>query len=106
MEKDFDIDFTCEVNEVERDVRCVGKFTPGSPDVLYMRNGDPGYQGDSPEAEVSAMWMDGKAVTSEEIDSIVQSDMFYDILLNEIEKSQRECCEADFCDCRGEGGER
>lgn len=28
-----------------------GSYSPGTPDVWYLRNGDPGYPGDPPETE-------------------------------------------------------
>ena len=36
----------------ERDVDFNVNYTPGTPDVYYLRNGDPGYPGDPPELEI------------------------------------------------------
>ena len=38
-------------------------YRPGTPDVMYLRNGDPGYPGDPPELEVEAVWCNGVDVT-------------------------------------------
>jgi hypothetical protein len=35
-------------NDITFEVRC----SPGTPDVLYLRNGDPGYPGDPEELEI------------------------------------------------------
>jgi hypothetical protein len=31
--------------------------SPGTPDVMYLPNGDPGYPGDPPELEVGDIWL-------------------------------------------------
>lgn len=38
-------------------------YTPATPDVFYLPNGDPGYPGEPAELEVTAVWLvsaDGK----------------------------------------------
>lgn len=32
-------------------------YTPGTPDVMYLSNGDPGYPGEPPELELTACWL-------------------------------------------------
>ncbi len=43
--------------ELSVDVEFEGYFTPGTPDVFYLPNGDPGHPGSSPEFQVTkAIW--------------------------------------------------
>ena len=53
MSLDLEITLTCDLLD-EDDVDCVFRvdYAPGTPDVMYMSNGDPGYPGDGPELEV------------------------------------------------------
>ena len=61
----------------ENDIVFDVKYTPGTPDVMYLSNGDPGYPGDPAELEVLSATCNGvdisKAFRFEE-------DPFYDIL--------------------------
>ena len=45
--------FTFSVTRYNLDIEgtCTGYFQPGSPAVMYLRNGDPGYPADPPEFE-------------------------------------------------------
>lgn len=47
--KKYDFDFTIE--EENCTVHCTGYVTEGSPAVMYLRNGDPGYPEEPPEVE-------------------------------------------------------
>jgi len=47
---------TIEVNGDELDVVVEYTFSPGTPDVMYLSNGDPGYPGDPGECEVLAVY--------------------------------------------------
>jgi|LakMenE01Jun11ns_1017448.scaffolds.fasta_scaffold9432345_2 hypothetical protein len=43
--------------ELSADIEFEGYATPGTPDVFYLSNGDPGYPGSSPEFQVTkAIW--------------------------------------------------
>ena len=46
---------TVELDEEEFEVEVEYDYTPGSPDVMYLPNGDPGYPGDEEEAEITAV---------------------------------------------------
>ena len=39
----------------EQEVEVTGNYSPGSPAVLYLRNGDPGYPAEPPEFELEEM---------------------------------------------------
>jgi hypothetical protein len=43
-----------ERNDQEIEVFVSYRYYPGTPDVMYMDNGDPGYPGDSPSCEITA----------------------------------------------------
>lgn len=42
---------------------CVN-YTPATPDVMYMKNGDPGYPGDPEELEIDKLYISGVDVTA------------------------------------------
>lgn len=43
----------------EQEVEVTGTYAPGTPDVMYLPNGDPGYPGDPEEFETTkVMWGD------------------------------------------------
>lgn len=46
-------------SKVSYEVELLAEFnyTPGTPDVHYLPNGDPGYPGEAPELEVTSVWM-------------------------------------------------
>ena len=48
------ISFTFAVVRYNLDIEGTieGEYTPGSPAVMYLRNGDPGYPAEDPEFEV------------------------------------------------------
>jgi hypothetical protein len=39
----------------ERDVEVCFDYYPGTPDVMYLSNGDPGYPGDPDEANITSV---------------------------------------------------
>lgn len=43
----------------EREVEVTYKYSPGTPDVMYLPNGDPGYPGDPAELEILDVTLDG-----------------------------------------------
>jgi len=47
---------TIEVHGDELDVVVEFTYSPGTPDVMYLSNGDPGYPGDPGECEVEAVY--------------------------------------------------
>lgn len=53
-----------EIEEVEFEGSYIGlifdieyNYTPGTPDVLHLPNGDPGYPGDPPEVELGNVYL-------------------------------------------------
>ena len=51
------------INGVETEVTVRGVYTKGTPDVFYLRNGDPGHPGDPAEVEdIEATDEDGNEV--------------------------------------------
>jgi len=49
----YDFSLTLDLGMLgERDVDFSVNYTPGTPDVYYLRNGDPGHPGDPPELEI------------------------------------------------------
>lgn len=47
---------TLELDGEEVEVTVEYNYTPGTPDVRYLSNGDPGYPGDPDEAEVTRVY--------------------------------------------------
>ncbi len=41
----------------ELDLQVVYRYSPGTPDVWYLPNGDPGYPGDPAELEILHCWI-------------------------------------------------
>ena len=52
-------------------------YTPGTPDVMYMPNGDPGYPGDPPEFEITSLKVFGVEIPTHML-SDQALDMIYD----------------------------
>jgi len=52
---------TIHLGEIILDV--TGDYSPATPDVWYLPNGDPGYPGESEEFEISAIEYMGKDIT-------------------------------------------
>ena len=63
---------TIERNNEEIELYIQYSYSPGTPDVQYLPNGDPGYPGDPPEIEITLVTCDGKLfkLTDEEYDKI------------------------------------
>jgi hypothetical protein len=64
---DFTIKLCCDLIG-EDDVSCafLVRYSPGTDDVMYMTNGDPGYPGDPAECEVLGCYREtGEALSSE-----------------------------------------
>ena len=70
----------------ERDVNFVVIHSPATPDVMYLRNGDPGYPGDPAEVEVLAAKLDGLDITA----LLPEDDSLYDRLCDAVEEDSRE----------------
>lgn len=53
-ERDANLEFEADIPQGEKTQRVyvVACYSPGTPDVMFQRNGDPGDQGDPPEAEI------------------------------------------------------
>ena len=53
----FELQLTCDLLE-EDDADCAFQveYAPGTPDVMYLSNGDPGYPGDPAECSVLKAW--------------------------------------------------
>lgn len=48
------------LGEIEVEVTCA--YSPGTPDVWYLPNGDPGYPGDPAECEILSVTYEGKEI--------------------------------------------
>lgn len=44
------------IGDMTKPVTAEFNYWPGTPDVMYMPNGDPGYPGDAPDLELTALW--------------------------------------------------
>lgn len=66
----------------EADVEVEYSYSPATPDVWYLPNGDPGYPGDPEEAEVLSIKSNGRVLDENEIDEEV------------FEALVERCCEA------------
>lgn len=85
---------------VSVDLEVEVKYTPGSPDVYYLPNGDPGYPGDSAEIEVVKVFCNGeelKGAIAEQIMEKLGEDQVYNELLELVEE-EVEPAEIDFDD--------
>lgn len=60
------------------DYEVEGDYSPGTPDVHYLANGDPGYPGDPPEFEIEKVEADGKPLTDDEIQALCDDDKWLD----------------------------
>lgn len=61
-------------NGTEVDVEVEYSYSPATPDVFYLSNGDPGYPGDPEEAEILGITEDkkgGRVIDEKEIDEKV-----------------------------------
>ena len=72
--KKFDYSFT---TELEIDVHvCVSGYTPGSPAVMYLKNGDPGYPAEGPDIGEIAVYFNNiditDGLTDEQIEEIYE----------------------------------
>ena len=47
----------------EKEVEVKYQYSPGTPDVMYLPNGDPGYPGDPAELEILDVTLDGIRIT-------------------------------------------
>jgi hypothetical protein len=54
-----------EVDGEEIGVEVAYVYSPATPDVMYLSNGDPGYPGSDAEAEVLAVWKKGDATKTD-----------------------------------------
>jgi hypothetical protein len=55
-----------------------GKYSPATPDVHYLRNGDPGQPGDPAEFEVHYIAADDKVLSNDEIDKLCENEKWLD----------------------------
>ena len=83
---------TCEVNYLGVPLEVCGTYYQGTPDVPYLRNGDPGYPGDPSEFEISEVFIsiDGHRV---------KGDDFLDNVGNlhrEVSRTERRWTTADY----------
>jgi hypothetical protein len=74
--------FTVKKWGVDIDGECKGNFTPSTPDVFYLRNGDPGYPGDPAELEAEEITIEGTyKLTPTELQAF--ENEYYDDLLDQ-----------------------
>ena len=66
---------------IQIDVEVTFKYTPETPDVPYLRNGDPGYPGSGPEWDIISVTDEtGRLLSDDEID--MYSDQIDRIIIN------------------------
>ena len=65
-----------------------GEYIFPTPDVWYLRNGDPGYPGDPSElGTIKELIIDSKKLSDQEIDILLEDDNNYISILELIEKA-------------------
>lgn len=63
---------------IELEVEVEFDYSPGTPDVMYLSNGDPGYPGEAPELEVTRVYArtkQGKPVIVDLINCLTDDDI-------------------------------
>ena len=83
-------------NETEVDVIVEYNYSPSTPDVFYLSNGDPGYPGDPEEAEILSIRLDeknGRVISEEEI-----SEKTFESLVEKACEAARDANEAAYED--------
>jgi len=80
----------------ENDIEFVVDYSPGTPAVMYLSNGDPGYPGDPCELEIVSATCNGVDITK--AFDFGESASLYDQLLDKAAEAQ----EAEQEDRRGE----
>lgn len=78
---------TINVGQVELEV--TGKYYPGTPDVWYLPNGDPGYPGDSESFDIESVTYNGV-----EISDVI--DAMNSLALSSHRKSSDDCLLSDL----------
>lgn len=66
-----------------RDCHIKGRFSPATPDVMYLRNGDPGYPGDPAEFDFDSITCDDEDPPPDPF----EDDDFYDAVLMKAEET-------------------
>lgn len=62
--KNFSVDVILDLGVLGEQELCVEyEYSPSTPDVMYLPNGDPGYPGDPEEFEILKVSLDGENVT-------------------------------------------
>ncbi len=59
-----------------------GEYYEGTPDVWYLSNGDPGYQGDPSELDIASFSMEDYILSEKEIEELYDSEKDYYELLD------------------------
>lgn len=70
------------------DVVVAYRYTPGTPDVFYMRNGDPGHPGDPAEVEIRSVYRFGDK-TKTDISALVTEGDFEHMLAEIADVAER-----------------
>jgi hypothetical protein len=68
------IDYTIELDGDEIEITAEYTYYPGCKGKMYMRNGDPGYPDEPPEAEIYLVYRQGDATKTNLIDRISEQD--------------------------------
>ena len=88
------IPFTVDIAYQGLDYKVSGTYTPGTPDVFYLSNGDPGYPGDPAEVEfTSIIKHDGDLVlelTQAEAAEVWEDVKFYDLVIEAADQSAQD----------------
>lgn len=80
---------TVEVGGEELELEVRGEFHPGTPDVWYLKNGDPGHPGDPAEVDIHSITHNGAPVTltDEEMEKVIDAVI-----------TDAMCADNDICD--------
>lgn len=77
------VSFTVQFDD--RTLEVEGSYTPSTPDVHYLRNGDPGYPGDPAELEITKVV--DRATRTDVTDAYSGLDEFYESAMEAAEAS-------------------
>jgi hypothetical protein len=81
MSKKITVDFAVVKWGIDFEGEVTGIFTPSTPDVMYLRNGDPGYPGDAADFELNEVkitTIGGEVLKTPIILDAKAADEFYD----------------------------
>lgn len=77
----FSFDTTIELDEVEVEVTVDATYTPGKPDRMWTRHGDPGEQGYAAEAEILNVFGPHGLIPDKSIPEAVMEELYQTALM-------------------------